>query len=57
MSNFVRQCQLRHFRWHSAVVVHERDDARIQRPLRGLIRSVYRLRVRLVFLADAARSS
>lgn len=54
MSNLVRECELAHFGRHSAVVVDERDDARVERALRALVHAARGLRVCLVLLADAA---
>ena len=57
MANLVSESQLRHLRWHAAVVIDEGDDAGVEGALRRLVHAAHRLRVRLVFLADAARGA
>lgn len=54
MPDLVCQSQLRHFGWHSAVVIHESDDAGVQRALGRLIHAAHGLGVGLVLLADTA---
>lgn len=53
VANLVGQRQLRDLGRHPAIVVDERDDARVQRPLRALVQSPHRLRVRLVLFTNA----
>jgi hypothetical protein len=52
--DLVGQRQLRDFRRHSGVVVDERDDAGVQRPLGRVVDAVDVLGVTLVGLANAA---
>lgn len=53
MSNLVRQRQLRHLGRYSTVVIHKRDNSRVQRSFCALVQSPHCLRVRLVLLANA----
>lgn len=54
MPDLVSQSELRHLGRHPAVVIDERDDAGVQRPLRGLVHAPDGLGVSLVLLADAS---
>jgi hypothetical protein len=55
MAYLVRQCQLRYFGRHSAVVIHKSYDAGVQGSLGGLIHAGHCLGISLIFLADTAR--
>lgn len=57
MPNLVGQRQLRNLRRNAAVVVHKRDDARVERSLRALVQPGDRFRVRLVLLTDSTGSA
>lgn len=51
------QRQLADLGRHPTVVVDERDDASVERPLGALVHAADRLRVSLVLLADTARGA
>lgn len=53
MTYLMRQSQLRHFRRHAAVVIHESYDAGIEGSLGGLIQTGHGLGISLELLADA----
>jgi len=53
MSNFVRQSELRHFGRYPGVVVHKRDDPRVQTTLGRQVDTLIIFRVCFVLFADA----
>lgn len=57
MPNLVGQRQLGHFRRHTTVVIHKRNDAGVQRTLRTLIQSANGFRVRFVLFTNATGRS
>lgn len=48
------ESKLRHFRRHSAIIIHEGNNAGVQGPLCGLVHATDRLGVSLVLLANAS---
>jgi hypothetical protein len=55
VADFMGKRKLGNFGGHSAIVIYECDDARVQTSLRALVDSPYGLRVRFVLLADSSR--